>query len=99
MSQTAKLFKNGRSQAVRLPASFRFDSEEIYIRRDPTTGDVILSAKPRSFDRFFAALAEGKAPDDFLDSAEREQGAQERDLFAEWDEWLASCSIPTQPVR
>jgi hypothetical protein len=47
---------------------------------------VILSAKPRSFDRFFAALAEGKAPDDFLDSAEREQGAQERDLFAEWDE-------------
>ena len=99
MSQTAKLFKNGRSQAVRLPASFRFDSEEVYIRRDPTTGDVILSAKPRSFDRFFAALAEGKAPDDFLDSPEREQGAQERDLFAEWDEWLASCSIPTQRVR
>jgi antitoxin VapB len=85
MSQTAKLFKNGRSQAVRLPAAFRFDSEEVYIRRDPMTGDVILSAKPRTFDRFFAALAEGKAPDNFLDTAEREQGAQERDLFAEWD--------------
>ena len=81
MSQTARLFKNGRSQAVRLPAAFRFDSEEVYIRRDPVTGDVILSAKPHSFDRFFAALAEGKAPDDFLDSAEREQGARERDRF------------------
>jgi antitoxin VapB len=86
MSQTARLFKNGRSQAVRLPAAFRFESDEVYIRRDPTTGDVILSAKPRSFDRFFAALAEGPAPDDFLNAAEREQGARERDLFAEWDE-------------
>jgi antitoxin VapB len=85
MSQTAKLFKNGRSQAVRLPAAFRFDSEEVYIRRDPTSGDVILSAKPHSFDRFFAALAEGGAPNDFLDSAEREQGAGERDPLAEWD--------------
>ena len=76
MRQTARLFKNGRGQAVRLPAAFRFESEEVYIRRDPTTGDVILSAKPRSFDRFFAALAEGKAPDDFLNSAGREQEAR-----------------------
>jgi antitoxin VapB len=53
MSQTAKLFKNGRSQAVRLPAAFRFEGEEVYIRRDPAAGDVTLSAKPRSFDRLF----------------------------------------------
>jgi len=86
VSQIAKLFRNGRSQAVRLPAAFRFDGDEVYIRRDPTTGDVILSAKPRSFDRFFAALAEGKAPDDFLCPAERQQEARERDLFAGWDE-------------
>jgi antitoxin VapB len=56
MSQIARLFTNQRSQAVRLPTVFRFDGDEIYIRRDPTTGDVILSAKPRCFDRFFAAL-------------------------------------------
>lgn len=86
MSQVAKLFKNGRSQAVRLPAAYRFEGEEVYIRRDPATGDVILSAKPRSFDRFFAALAKAKAPDDFLSPREREQGAQERDPFAGWDE-------------
>ena len=86
MSQIAKLFKNGRSQAVRLPAAFRFDADEVYIRRDPTTGDVILSAKPRSFDRFFAVLANVKAPDDFLSPRERNQDARERDPFAAWNE-------------
>ena len=29
--QTAKLFKNGRSQAVRLPKEFRFEEEEVFI--------------------------------------------------------------------
>ena len=43
VTQTAKLFMNGRSQAVRLPAEFRFETTEVFIRRDPTTGDVILS--------------------------------------------------------
>jgi antitoxin VapB len=37
------------SQAVRLPAEFRFDpSDEVYIRRDQVTGDVVLSVKPAS---------------------------------------------------
>ena len=31
--QTAKLFKNGRSQAVRLPKEFRFEGEEVYVKR------------------------------------------------------------------
>ena len=86
MSQVAKLFKNGRSQAVRLPAAFRFAGKEVYIRRDPATGDVILSPKSRSFDRFFAALAEGAAPDDFLNARERREEARERDPFAGWDD-------------
>ena len=48
-SKTAKLFVNGGSQAVRLPAEFRFEHcNEVYIRRDAVTGDVILSAKPAS---------------------------------------------------
>ena len=45
MQRTAKLFMNGRSQAVRLPGEFRFDGSEVNIRRDPETGDVILSRK------------------------------------------------------
>ena len=56
MSQVAKLFMNGRSQAVRLPAAYRFDSKEVFVRKDPETGDVILSRKPATWDDFFSAL-------------------------------------------
>lgn len=53
MAQTAKLFMNGRSQAVRLPGEFRFEGDEVNIRRDPDTGDVILSRKSSNWDEFF----------------------------------------------
>lgn len=42
-TQTAKLFKNGRSQAVRLPKEFRFEGTEVSIRRDEATGEVVLA--------------------------------------------------------
>jgi antitoxin VapB len=44
-TKTARLFMNGGSQAVRLPAEFRFDGDEVLVRRDERTGDVILSRK------------------------------------------------------
>jgi antitoxin VapB len=47
MIQTAKLFMNGRSQAVRLPKEFRFEGQEVAIRRDPVTGDVVLAPRRR----------------------------------------------------
>jgi antitoxin VapB len=50
--QTAKLFKNGRSQAVRLPAEFRFEGDEVIIRRDQVTGEVILSPRNRKFEEW-----------------------------------------------
>jgi antitoxin VapB len=84
MSQTAKLFKNGRSQAVRLPAAFRFDTKEVFIRQDPKTGDVILSRKPTTWDGFFAALQAVEVPEDFLSEVERAQGSQDRDLLEGW---------------
>ena len=37
---------SGRSQAVRLPAAYRFDVDEVFVRRDERTGDIILSRKP-----------------------------------------------------
>ncbi|MGO9337230.1 MAG: antitoxin [Terracidiphilus sp.] len=56
--KTAKLFKNGRSQAVRLPKEYRFEGKEVAIRRDPSTGEVILAPAPNeptiSFDEWFA---------------------------------------------
>jgi virulence-associated protein VagC len=55
MSQTAKLFANGRSQAVRLPAAYRFDSTEVFIRKDAASGDVILSRRPADWDTILLA--------------------------------------------
>jgi len=86
MNQTAKLFKNGRSQAVRLPAAYRFNATEVFIRQDPETGDVILSRKPETWDGFFAAIQGKKIPADFLSADERTQGTQERDPFEGWSE-------------
>jgi len=86
MSQVAKLFTNGRSQAVRLPAAFRFDAQEVFIRQDPETGDVILSRKPPDWNDFFSALKGADVPVDFLDEKERNQGLQDRDPFEGWRE-------------
>jgi antitoxin VapB len=86
MSQVAKLFANGRSQAVRLPAAYRFDTKEVFIRQDPETGDVILSRKPATWNDFFAALKNADVPDDFLDENERNQSTQDRDPFEDWSE-------------
>ena len=80
MSQTAKLFRNGRSQAVRLPANFRFSGSEVYVRRDPATGDVILSRRPDSWEDFFDLTAKIEIPEDFL-SNRRDAAPQKRKLF------------------
>ncbi len=71
MSHTAKLFLNGRSQAVRLPAAYRFDTEEVFIRKDPVTGDVILSRRPDDWAGFLAAADKAQVPEDFLSTTER----------------------------
>ena len=82
MSSTAKIFTNGRSQAVRLPMAFRFDSAEVFIRLDPDTGDVILSKKPADWNGFFQMLSSLEVDDDFLSPQERQQDASLRDPFA-----------------
>jgi antitoxin VapB len=62
MTRTAKLFMNGRSQAVRLPAEFRFSGREVFIERQ---GDaVILRPKPEGWDDFFARPS--NVPADYL---------------------------------
>lgn len=80
MRQTAKLFMNGRSQAVRLPASYKFDCDEVYIRKDPETDDVIISKKPGTWDDFFKLLETVEVPADFMNDRDNEP-PQERDLF------------------
>jgi len=80
MPRRAKLFRNGRSQAVRLPAEFRFEGEEVFIRQDPATGDVILSRRPDSWQSFFALIQEGDVPEDFM-ADRRGQPPQKCELF------------------
>jgi antitoxin VapB len=80
MSRTAKLFQNGRSQAVRLPAEYRFEGAEVYIRRDPVTGDVVLSRKPESWQEFFDLMKTIEVPDDFM--VEREDSPPRSLLIA-----------------
>ena len=80
MSKTAKVFKNGRSQAVRIPAEFRFNSDEVFIRRDHKTGEIILTEKTFTWDDFFERAKTIPEAEDFL--KERLNPApQERDLF------------------
>jgi antitoxin VapB len=80
MPRTARLFLNGRSQAVRLPAEFRFEGKSVFIRKDPDTGDVILSRRPSTWDDFFKFRDATDVPDDFL-TDRGEEPPQERELF------------------
>lgn len=82
MTATAKLFMTGRSQAVRLPLEYRFEGSEVFIRRDPKTGDVVLSRRPDSWAGYFALDATTEVPADFMTEADRQQGTQTRDPFA-----------------
>jgi antitoxin VapB len=86
MGDIAKLFTNGRSQAVRLPAAYRFDGTEVFIRKDPDTGDVILSDKPGTWDHFLALLETTEVPADFLGTQERGQPDTRPDPFEGWHE-------------
>ncbi|MBT9588205.1 AbrB/MazE/SpoVT family DNA-binding domain-containing protein [bacterium] len=84
----ARLFMNGGSQAVRLPAELRFDADEVYIRRDERTGDVILSSKPYLTWADFMEIRDQFLPEsdsgDFL--GQRLQSTESREPFRDWTE-------------
>lgn len=67
-THVAKLFKNGASQAVRLPAEFRFDGDQVYISRDEKTQNVILSKRPSAgvWDEFFEFMKTVDIPKDWM---------------------------------
>ena len=85
MGAQAKIFVTGRSQAVRLPKEFRFEGDAVFIRRDPASGDVVLSRRPPDWQGLFDLFdAEEPVPADFLSPEERQQAPQpERDPFAD----------------
>ena len=73
MPRTAKVFMTNRSQAVRLPKEFQFDSDEVFIRKEGE--DVILSPRPTDWSSY---LDTGPvASDSFMENIE-DLPAQER---------------------
>jgi antitoxin VapB len=71
--QTAKVFQNGRSQAIRLPKEFRVDSDEVYIKKTPE-GFLVIARDP--WEIFFEGVAE--LSDDFMAGGRRQPEVQER---------------------
>jgi len=54
LAQIAKIFMNGRSQAIRLPKEFRFDTDEVYLIRQGH--NIVISAKKPTWDDFGCGL-------------------------------------------
>ena len=73
--QTARLFLNGRSQAVRLPKEYQFKGEDVYIQR---VGDaVILFPVDKQWEVFMHGL--NNFSDDFLSEGRSQEMDQERE--------------------
>ena len=75
-SKIAKIFMNGRSQAVRLPKEYRFDTDEVYVTKQGQ--NIIISPKKITWDEFFNTKP--AFDDDFLDDREDTQ-PQDRESF------------------
>jgi antitoxin VapB len=78
--ETAKLFWSGRSQAVRLPKDFRFDADEVRIRRH---GNAVI-LEPIAHDWAWLERVTGPVDDDFVQAATEKPAEQNRpalDIF------------------
>ena len=74
---TAKLFENGRSQAVRLPKEYRFNGDEVAINK---VGDiVILMPKENKWSAFLNSLE--LLSDDFMSDGREQPAVQEREAL------------------
>ena len=75
--ETAKLFKNGRSQAVRLPKKFRFDGAKVFIKKMGNA--VVLIPYSNSWQPLFDSLTQFS--DDFMESREQPECQAREGLF------------------
>ena len=56
--KTAKVFRHGNSQAVRLPKEFRFDGDEVLVKR--SSGGVLLLPKKITYEQIMAVVGQFK---------------------------------------
>jgi antitoxin VapB len=75
--QTAKLFQNGRSQAVRLPKEYQFSGDDVFIQRH---GDaVLLIPHEKAWEVFLEGL--NGFTDDFMNEGRNQGLDQKREEF------------------
>ena len=74
---TAKIFKNGNSQAVRLPKAFQFDVDEVEILR--RTDEIILRKKRQNLCEAYDILT--SMPEDFFAEGRDDPPPEERATF------------------
>lgn len=75
--QPAKLFRNGQSQAVRLPKEFRFEGDEVFIKRMGNA--VVLLPYRDSWGALLESL--GMFSNDFMEDREQPVRQSREDLF------------------
>ena len=79
MTKIAKLFRNGRSQAVRLPQEFRFEGDRVRIRR--VGRSVVLEPMIADIGEWFEAL-DRCGPEPFMTEGREQPAAPRRELFS-----------------
>jgi antitoxin VapB len=75
--KTAKLFKNGRSQAVRLPKELRFEGDRVFIKK--VGSSVVLIPYQRPWQTLFESL--DQFSDDFMESRQQPIPQEREHLF------------------
>jgi antitoxin VapB len=75
--KTAKLFQNGQSQAVRLPKEFRFEGEEVFIKKNGNV--VMLIPVAHSWDSLLGSL--NKFSPDFMSERDQPQQQTREEVF------------------
>lgn len=78
VTTTAKLFKNGRSQAVRLPREFRFEGDRVRVRR--AGRGVLVEPMFTDVAAWFAEL-DRLAADPFMPEGRQQPPTPRRDIF------------------
>lgn len=83
MLASAKLFKTGSSQAVRLPKAYRLPGDEVWVHKNEVTGVVTLTPKKNTasgLDELFLLINAAAVPEEFM--AQRDNQAGEfREIF------------------
>jgi len=71
--QTAKVFRNGRSQAIRLPKEFRVDAKDVYLKKT-SEGFLVIARDP--WEVFLEGV--GELSDDFMAGGRKQPKVEER---------------------